>query len=64
MDTHLTTFLSLATIQGTPHLSSLQVSQEQNGDAGNTGCEGWVRVSVRACVCTRLGEKTSSAPTS
>lgn len=63
LDTHLTTFLSLATIQGMPHLSSLQVSQEQNGEAGNTRHEGWVRVSVYACVCMCLGEKTPSALT-
>lgn len=48
METHLTTFLSPATIRGKPHLSSLQVSREQNGDAENTGREGWARASVCA----------------
>lgn len=49
MDTDLITLLCLVIIQGKPHLSSLQVTQDQNGGWG-TGCEGWVRV----CVCVHV----------
>lgn len=47
VDTDLTAFVSLVTIQGRRHLSSPQVKMGQHGAEGNTEV-----VCVCACACT------------